>query len=125
MTPSLRTMGGPNYAQFGDSYDDGADVRTKANHAGRKDYHLVDGNRLGEREESGGAIGCTNSTTQEAIGGRGASKGEGEGGMNEEQGTVQSDAPTPAGEDPATFRHIHVDIRDTALYHLTPLKICD
>ena len=87
-------MGRSNYAQFGNKVHVGqAHVRTKADHASRKDDHLLDGNRQDGRDEKGRVVGCTDSTTREATGGRATSKGEGKGNADEKQGTVRLDVP--------------------------------
>ena len=61
--PTLRIMGGLNYAQFGDwVHAGGVDVRAEADHAYGTDYIFMDRGGLEKRDELGGVVGGVNST---------------------------------------------------------------
>ena len=59
----------------------------------------MDGGRLIRRNDPGRVVGRADSTAREASERHGVSKGEGEGGVEEEQGLVRPDAPIETKED--------------------------
>ena len=62
-TPTLRIVGRPNYAQFGNRVHAGrVDVRAEADHANRADDLLMGRGGLERRDEPGGAVNGANPT---------------------------------------------------------------
>ena len=98
--PPLRTMGGPNYAQFDYGvHADKTDVRAEAYHVGRADDLFVGGGRLEGRDKPGGAVGGANSTARAEARGRTEGEGEAACGEGTKQVPVQPDAPATTKED--------------------------
>ena len=98
--PTLRIMGGTNYAQFGGQvHGGGTHVRAKADHAGGTHNLFMGSDRLDGRNEPGGAIVGEDSFTRVEAGVRREGKGDVARGAGEEQGPVRPDAPAKTEED--------------------------
>ena len=97
--PTLRIVGGPNYAQFGNRVHAGrVDVRAEADHADRANDLLMGRGGLERRDEPGEAVSRTNPITRAKNGGRGTSDDKAACGEGKEQGTIGPDPPTTAEE---------------------------
>ena len=90
---TLRVVGGPNYAQFGNRVHVGrAHVRSEADHADGMDDLLMGDSQLERRDEPGGAASRAYTTARAETGGRGAGCGKASGGEDEKQSPVRPNA---------------------------------